>query len=228
MKKFLLSITALVMFFSATVLTSCSKDDTDAPVITLLGLDPATVILGSTYTDAGATAEDAQDGVLTTSIQSDYSATNPNVNLKGSYTITYTVSDADGNTGTAKRTVNVVNTLENMAGGYSISGIYDGAPDTDYETDNVVTSSTVNNRILFNKFVNYKDAIVYANISGNVITIPQQDIVCGDPALATPVSRRFIATGIITSASSFSLTGTVALTSAPNVTIQYSYTFTKN
>ena len=224
MKKFLLSITALVMFFSATVLTSCSKDDTDAPVITLLGLDPATVILGSTYTDAGATAEDAQDGVLTTSIQSDYSATNPNVNLKGSYTITYTVSDADGNTGTAKRTVNVVNTLENMAGGYSISGIYDGAPDTDYETDNVVTSSTVNNRILFNKFVNYKDAIVYANISGNVITIPQQDVVCGKDN----VSRRFTANGAVISASSFSLTGTVALTSAPNVTLQYSYTFTKN
>ena len=222
MKKFLLSITALVMFFSATVLTSCSKDDTDAPVITLLGLDPATVILGSTYTDAGATAEDAQDGVLTTSIQSDYSATNPNVNLKGSYTITYTVSDADGNTGTAKRTVNVVNSLESMAGAYTATGTYDGAADS--YSDNVTTSSTTNNRILFNKFCFYTNAIVYANINGNSISVPAQDVVCG----TDNVSRRFTANGAVISASSFSLTGTVALTSAPNVTLQYSYTFTKN
>ena len=226
MKKILLSIAALVIFFSATLITSCTKDDTDAPVITLLGTDPAVVTLGGTYTDAGATADDAQDGDLTASIQSDYSATNPNVNLKGTYTITYTVADADGNTGTAKRTVNVVNASESMVGAYTATGTYDNAADT-YD-DNITTSATTNNRILFNKFVNYKDAIVYANISGNVITIPQQDVVCGDPAIATPVSRRFIATGTITSASSFSLTGTVALTSAPNVTIQYSYTFTKN
>mgnify|MGYP001151313558 CR=1 FL=1 len=224
MKKFLLSIAALVIFFSATLITSCTKDDTDAPVITLLGTDPAVVTLGGTYTDAGATADDAQDGDLTSSIVSDYSATNPNVNLKGTYTITYNVSDADGNTGTAKRTVNVVNALENMAGSYSIGGTFDGAPDPDYVTDNVVTSSTVNNRIFFAKFVNYKDAIVYANISGNVITIPQQDVVCGKDN----VSRRFTANGAVISASSFSLTGTVALTSAPNVTLQYSYTFTKN
>lgn len=222
MKKILLSIAALVIFFSATLITSCTKDDTDAPVITLLGTDPAVVTLGGTYTDAGATADDAQDGDLTSSIVSDYSATNPNVNLKGTYTITYTVSDADGNTGTAKRTVNVVNALESMVGAYTATGTFDGAADS--YADNITTSSTTNNRILFNKFCFYTNAIVYANISGSAITIPSQDVVCG----TDNVSRRFTANGAITSASSFSITGTVALTSAPGVTLNYSYVFTKN
>lgn len=227
MKKILLSIAALVIFFSATLITSCTKDDTDAPVITLLGTDPAVVTLGGTYTDAGATADDAQDGDLTSSIVSDYSATNnPNVNLKGTYTITYTVSDADGNTGTAKRTVNVVNASESMVGAYTATGTYDNAADT-YD-DNITTSATTNNRILFNKFVNYKDAIVYANISGNTITIPEQNVVCG--TAPDNKSRRFTGSGTITNATgtSFTITGTVELTAFPGVgTVAWSYTFTK-
>ncbi len=39
--------------------------DTTAPVITLLGSDPVTVEVGTTYTDAGATATDIGDGNLT-------------------------------------------------------------------------------------------------------------------------------------------------------------------
>lgn len=226
MKKILLSITALVIFFSATVLTSCSKDDTDAPVITLSGEKAVQILKGNTYVDAGATANDVTDGDLTASISSNYNtSSNPNVNVAGVYTITYTVTDADGNTATETRTVTVLD----MAGTYTINGTFDGAPDTDYVSDIVTISTNTNNRILFNKFVNYKDAIVNANISGNSITIPQQDIVCGDPALATPVSRRFAGSGAITNATgtTFTISGTVALTSAPSVTIPWSYTFTK-
>lgn len=225
MKKFLLSITALVMFFSATVLTSCSKDDTDAPVITLNG-DKATQILkGNTYLDAGASANDVTDGDLTASITTNISATNPNVNVAGVYTITYTVTDADGNTATETRTVTVLD----MAGTYTVNGTYDGAPDTLYVSDIVTISTTTNNSISFSKFLEYLNATVNANISGNSITIPQQDIVCGDPALATPVSRRFAGSGAITNATgtTFTISGTVALTSAPSVTDPWSYTFTK-
>ena len=111
MKKMLLSVAALTMLFGATLLSSCTKDDTTAPVITLLGDPTVTVTLGGTYTDAGATAKDDKDGDLTNAIV----LTNPvNTAVKGTYTVTYTVTDAAGNTGTATRTVNVVNSLENI------------------------------------------------------------------------------------------------------------------
>ena len=78
--------------------------DTTAPVITIIGDNPATVELGATYTDAGATATDLSGNVTVTSTSTvDTSAV-------GTYTVTYTSTDASNNTGTATRTVNVVDT----------------------------------------------------------------------------------------------------------------------
>ena len=78
--------------------------DTTAPVVTVIGDNPATVELGSTYSDAGATATDASGTVSVTS------SGTVDTNTLGSYTITYSSTDASGNTGTATRTVNVVDT----------------------------------------------------------------------------------------------------------------------
>ena len=75
--------------------------DTTPPVITVEGDNPATVELGATYTDAGATADGGE--TVTTSGTVDTSTV-------GTYTITYSATDAAGNTGTATRTVNVVDT----------------------------------------------------------------------------------------------------------------------
>ena len=52
-----------------------------------------TVELGETYTDAGATAMDANHG--TTSVTSSGTVDTDTV---GSYTVTYTATDKDGNT----------------------------------------------------------------------------------------------------------------------------------
>ena len=60
-----------------------------------------TVELGSTYTDAGATADGGE--TVTTSGSVD-------VNTVGTYTFTYSATDAAGNEGTATRTVTVVDT----------------------------------------------------------------------------------------------------------------------
>jgi Cu/Ag efflux protein CusF len=77
--------------------------DTTAPVITITGDNPATVELGETYSDAGATATDLDTVLVSVSGTVD-------VGVVGSYTITYTATDASGNTATAIRTVNVVDT----------------------------------------------------------------------------------------------------------------------
>ncbi len=66
----------------------------EVPVITLLGNAEVSLELGSTYTDAGATAADNIDGVITSSI---VVVSTVDVNAVGTYTVTYNASDAAGN-----------------------------------------------------------------------------------------------------------------------------------
>jgi hypothetical protein len=81
--------------------------DRTAPVITLLGANPLFVGLGGTFADPGATAMDNLDGNLTGQI---VVGGGPVVTTApGSFTLSYTVSDAAGNTGVpVTRTVVVV------------------------------------------------------------------------------------------------------------------------
>lgn len=81
--------------------------DATAPTFTITGDDPATVAVGGTYTDAGATATDDTDGDVTAGIST---TNNVNAAVIGSYTVDYEVTDSFGNKGTASRTVNVVTT----------------------------------------------------------------------------------------------------------------------
>lgn len=78
------------------------KADTTAPVISIIGGNTLTLTVGDTYTETGATATDNIDGNISSKIITT-GTVNPNV--AGTYTITYTVSDAAGNIGTATRTV---------------------------------------------------------------------------------------------------------------------------
>ncbi|MDB5238734.1 MAG: hypothetical protein JWO00_69 [Candidatus Parcubacteria bacterium] len=75
------------------------------PVITITGNNPATVTVGTDYTDAGATAVDAEDGDLTSHIVASSTVSTTTV---GTYAVTYTVTDSGGLTATSTRTVNVV------------------------------------------------------------------------------------------------------------------------
>ena len=85
-----------------TVNVEATPDTTD-PVITINGDNPATITVDSTYTDAGATCNDAVDGTrdVTTTGDSFSTATT------GTHTVTYTCSDTSNNEATATRTVNV-------------------------------------------------------------------------------------------------------------------------
>lgn len=76
--------------------------DTTKPVITLKGSNPVAINVGETYIDAGAEAIDDVDGNLTVTTTGSV-----DTNTAGTYTLTYTATDAAGNTTTAIRTVNV-------------------------------------------------------------------------------------------------------------------------
>jgi hypothetical protein len=80
-----------------------NNQDTTAPVIKILGKNPTTVVQNSTYKDAGATAKDSVDGVVTVK-----SGGSVNTSVIKSYIITYTATDKAGNTATTRRIVNVI------------------------------------------------------------------------------------------------------------------------
>ncbi len=77
------------------------------PTITLLGANPLNVQQGSAFTDPGATANDNEDGDLTSNIVKTGTVDTTTV---GTYTLTYTVTDSGGLTATVTRTVNVKST----------------------------------------------------------------------------------------------------------------------
>src|SRR5690606_37568897 len=70
-------------------------EDTTIPTITLVGANPQTIEACGTYTELGATANDPCFGDITGSIIIDASAVNTAV--VGTYTVSYNVTDADGN-----------------------------------------------------------------------------------------------------------------------------------
>ena len=120
MKKTLRTIILSGFFIVAVValVSSCKKKeevkDTDAPVITLLGDAFVTTSLNAVYTDLGATAMDNKDGDISSAITFSSSV---NRDSTGTYTITYSVSDAAGNAATTvTRTVRVKNDAETLAG----------------------------------------------------------------------------------------------------------------
>ena len=80
--------------------------DTTAPMITIHGADPATVECHTSFSDPGATANDACAGSFAANVAGAVDANTP-----GIYTLTYTASDPSGNAAVpVTRTVNVVDT----------------------------------------------------------------------------------------------------------------------
>jgi hypothetical protein len=91
---------------TATVTRAVTVVDTIAPVIALNGANPLVWECHVPFTDPGATASDSCD----TSVPVNASGS-VNVNVPGTYTLTYNASDDSGNAAaTVTRTVNVVDT----------------------------------------------------------------------------------------------------------------------
>ncbi|ARV06627.1 hypothetical protein BTO04_07925 [Polaribacter sp. SA4-10] len=77
----------------------------DVPVITLIGDASIRLAQGDTYTEQGATASDTEDGDVTNTIV--IGGDTVDTNTPGTYAVTYTVIDSDGNTAVATRNVEV-------------------------------------------------------------------------------------------------------------------------
>jgi len=86
---------------SGTIDRIVTVEDNVSPVITLNGLNPMTLERGQAYTEESGIS--SEGGLVTAS-------GTVNTAVLDTYTITYTTTDAAGNTGTKTRTVNVVDT----------------------------------------------------------------------------------------------------------------------
>ena len=84
---------------------SPTSTDTTAPVVTLNGSAAMELVQSGTFTDPGATATDDTDGDLTAKVVETGSVDTATTGL---YTLTYSATDAAGNTGSVSRVVSVV------------------------------------------------------------------------------------------------------------------------
>ena len=106
MKKLLyLALTVLIIACS-----NNSSNDSNTPIITILGDANVSIIQNTPYTDAGATATDNVDGDVTSSV---ITSGTVNIYSTGLYIITYSVSNSAGNTSTASRQVTVIEDDDN-------------------------------------------------------------------------------------------------------------------
>ena len=123
MKKLFFLVISVSLFFVA-----CKNKDTQAPMIFLNGDNPMYVTLNSWWEDPGVTVDDNVDGsslVNAVSVTHDISIDGaPNgegpTKLTGNYVVTYTVTDAAGNTSTITRDVIVKNSAEVYATKYDV------------------------------------------------------------------------------------------------------------
>jgi hypothetical protein len=197
-------VLVIMMFACATlVFNGCNPEDTTSPIVTLVGASSMTVSLNSAFVDPGATATDDEDGTIATSAITVTGTVNKD--LAGTYTLTYAATDAAGNTGNATRTVIVKNDAAIYEGTYSVTETCTGSPATTYG-QTIAASTSVNNRVHFNKFGNYVNATgIYGTITGTTLDIPSQVALnSGSPSADRTFSGS--ASGITTSG--FSLTYT--------------------
>ena len=165
--------------------------DTTAPVVTVTGDTSVTVELGSTYSDAGATATDLSGDVTVVS------SGTVDTDTLGEYVITYTSTDASGNTGTATRTVTVVDTTAPVISVTSGTDTVElgatwtdaGATATDLSGDvTVVSSGTVDTDTLGEYVITYTST----DASGNTGTATRTVTVVDTTAPVISVTRELI------------------------------------
>ncbi len=163
---------------------SCKPKDTRPPEIYLTGGDEVNVVLNKPYKEYGYTAQDNVDGDVTSKVEVTTDlATNDNTiygntSLKGDYTVTYTVSDKEGNQGTKTRTVHVLNQAKKYAVPYWVDKTSELnpeiSPDYTHKNYEVTEDKKVNNRIIFGKLAGLVGGIygdIYYNSTKDTLFI---------------------------------------------------------
>ena len=200
-------LSALAISITVLVVAGCKKEklDTGNPVVVVNGLSTCYLQKGRQYVDASATAHDDVDGTL--KVKSTYDI-NPSV--IGQYTVTYTATDLSGNSGTAARTVFVVDVEGQYTNALNIKPFPTllSADSTNFN-DYLFLSIDMRGQLNFSTFGNNAGGAIASYLtSGSGLTVPSQTVNCGNPAIDR----------------TFSGSGTINNTYAPHTIITINYT----
>ncbi|MFI5148567.1 MAG: DUF5011 domain-containing protein [Bacteroidia bacterium] len=196
-KPGILLLSSIIILFIL-FLASCAKEDTVAPVLTLkmgnnLAMPLPTVRGAGVWTDPGFTAWDNVDHDVTNQVHV-FGQVNPN--LKGTYTLTYSVKDAAGNVTTQTRTVIVYNDADSLAGTYTVRDSTAGLPIPATYAIVLSSDSLTDSIIHFDKFAGYYNN---SGVTGKInrltstLTIPDQTVTFTPST--TSVIHAFIGSG---------------------------------
>ena len=184
MKKTLLLLLALPLVFASCKKEGCMDEDAVnydpeagkegacnyEPTLTVNGSNPDTVEVGSTYTDAGATATNSYGTEIT--VDTDLSAVN--TSEVGSFQITYTASNEHG-TVTATRDVEVVMGQSGWLGSWTVTNDCDMLQ-FPLAADPSISAGVNENEIVIDNMFTFIGGTATGTIDGQTITIPQQTI----------------------------------------------------
>ena len=179
-KNFNLSLIVLLIVM---VFSSCGKKKTP-PELTLLGDAIMDLCLGDSLVDPGIQSIDAYDVDISDLIDITSNLDNGTV---GSYTITYTSTDENGNVSTVERTINVGICVSSLLSTYYVS--HDCqliGPDIINDSQTIIQGNSTNEFIIdnFNTFISQ----ISGTIDGNVVTIPQNVFSVGQAPLSIDVT----------------------------------------
>ncbi|WP_430408407.1 immunoglobulin-like domain-containing protein [Kordia sp.] len=161
--------------------------DTTAPVIALNGNQTINLNIGDAYTELGATATDNIDGNLTPNISIGGTV---DTSTAGTYQITYTVSDAAGNTTEIIRTIHVIadttppvitlngNATINLNVGDAYTEL--GATATDNLDGNLTTTITITGTVNTAVAGTYTVSYTVSDSSGNTTQVSRTVNVIAD------------------------------------------------
>ncbi len=175
--------TFLIVLVSVMVFSSCGKKKTP-PELTLLGDAIMDLCLGETLVDPGIQSIDAYDVDISDLIDI---TSNLDSGTVGSYTITYTSTDENGNISTVGRIVNVEICVSSLLSAYNVS--HDCqllGQDIINNTQTFIEGNASNEFIIddFNTFISQ----ITGTIEGNSLTIPQNVFSVGQAPLSFDVT----------------------------------------
>lgn len=179
-KNFNLSLIVLLIVM---VFSSCGKKKTP-PELTLLGDAIMDLCLGDSLVDPGIQSIDAYDVDISDLIDITSNLDNGTV---GSYTITYTSTDENGNVSTVERTINVGICVSSLLSTYNVN--HDCqliGQDIINDSQTIIQGNSTNEFIIdnFNTFISQ----ISGTIDGNVVTIPQNVFSVGQAPLSIDVT----------------------------------------
>lgn len=179
-KNFNLSLIILLIVMG---FTSCGKKKTP-PELTLLGDAIMDLCLGDSLVDPGIQSIDAYDVDISDLIDITSNLDNGTV---GSYTITYTSTDENGNVSTVERTINVGICVSSLLSSYNVN--HDCqliGQDIINDSQSILQGNSTNEFIIdnFNAFISQ----ISGTIDGNVVTIPQNVFSVGQFPLSIDVT----------------------------------------